>query len=63
MDGGAGNGATVRIPKHPISERGAFWFHLGFALIGAAHVVGGIAMSWFHLTGAKRHYDDIGRDR
>lgn len=47
------------IPKHPVGERGAFWFHLGFAAIGVLHVAGGIAMTWFHGVGAKRHYDDI----
>ena len=52
----------MKIPKHPVSERGAFWFHLGFAVIGVAHIVGGIAMAWFHGVGAKRHYDDIGTD-
>lgn len=52
----------MRVPKHPVSERGACWFHLGFALIGVAHIVGGIAMGWFHGVGALRHYRDIGSD-
>lgn len=50
------------LAKHPASERAACWFHAGFALIGVAHVLGGIAMVWFHGTGAYRHWQDRNSD-
>lgn len=52
----------MKVPRHPVSERGAFWFHLGFALIGALHIAGGIGMGWFHWVGAMRHYRAIGKE-
>jgi len=49
----------MRIPHHPVGERAACWFHLGLAVVGVAHIACGIAMIWFHGTGAKRHYEAI----
>lgn len=45
-------------PKHPASERTACYFHGWLALIGLAHVVGGLAMIWFHGDSARRHWAD-----
>ncbi len=45
-------------PVHPASERSAAVFHSWLASIGLAHVIGGIAMIWFHLIAAKKHWDD-----
>ena len=50
------------VPKHPAGERGAAIFHTVMAGVGAVHVVGGIIMLWWHLTGAKRHWDDVRAD-
>lgn len=50
------------LPKHPVSERKAMWFHAGFALIGLAHIAGGLLMMWFHGTGAHRHWLDRDND-
>jgi hypothetical protein len=51
------------VPKHPTGERGAAIFHTVMAGVGAIHVVGGLVMLWWHLTGAKRHWDDVKADQ
>ena len=46
-------------PKHPTTEWGAFKFHLGWGVtMGLLHVLGGLAMMWWHGVGAERHWRD-----
>ncbi len=55
--------ATLSIGKmdrihHPADERSAAWFHGMMALIGVCHILGGLAMLWFHGVSAIKHEAD-----
>jgi hypothetical protein len=45
-------------PAHPTSERAAAKFHGALWLVGLTHVIGGVAMMWFHAIAAKKHWAD-----
>lgn len=45
-------------PKHPAGEGKSGLFHVGFAAIGLAHVLGGVLMIWFHGVAGWRHAKD-----
>lgn len=48
----------MRHPAHPVNERKAAIFHAVVGLLGVAHVVGGLAMCWFHYVAAAKHWRD-----
>jgi hypothetical protein len=46
------------LPKHPVGERKATWFHGYAASIGLAHIAIGALMIWFHGVSTVRHWKD-----
>lgn len=48
----------MRDVHHPTDERAAAWFHGAMAVIGIVHILGGLAMLWFHGISSIRHVAD-----
>ena len=54
----SGMASLPRIIAHPVGERDAAVFHAILAGIGLLHIIGGVAMIFFHGVSSIRHARD-----